>query len=109
MGNETPENGMFELNVKGSGALADALKALLNGRDRVLMKAINFKIGEDWSITDIVKRGEFIAHNDRREVFLFDGAELVEFYPHETVMLANSLSITQKYRKLYEAANATKH
>lgn len=108
--NVTPLNGsdtgsedqkQHELSVSGTGSLVAAMKALMQGRDQLLVNAINFKIGEGWTLTDVIKRGEFIIKCGGFETFTFDGAPLVNFWPHETTMLANSLTITQKYRKLY--------
>lgn len=89
------------LKVSGAGSLVDAMKALAQGRDKILVNAINFKIGEGWALTDIIKRGRFIVYPSKLETFVFDDVPLVDFWPHETTMLANSLTITQKYRKLY--------
>jgi hypothetical protein len=96
-----PDQKQHELKVSGPGKLSDALLALTQARDNLFIDAVNFKIGPGWSLTDIINRAEFVTHHDKREVFMFDGVAMVEFWPHNTTMMAHSLTITQKYRKLY--------
>ena len=91
----------YELKVTGTGSLAAALVALAQGRDQVLVKATAFTLGEGWSLTDMIKRGEVIVTHNKHETFTLDGVPMVEFYPHEIIMRADVLEITQKYRKLY--------
>jgi hypothetical protein len=101
--NKTESDGVrpFEINLSGTGSIVDGLKALAVSRDQVLYEAIRFNLGDTWLLVDLLERCEIIKHIDGREQFALDGVSLVEFYPHELIMLVESLTITQKYRKLY--------
>ncbi len=75
-------------------------------KERELKNAISHVIGNDkWSISDITGRAEMRRYPDNTEVFVFDGIELLVFYPIETSIDSNaigvSLKATQKFRKLY--------
>jgi hypothetical protein len=96
------DDSTFEIQISGDGALVDALRAMIKGRDNIILDAILFKIGPNWAMNDLVERCSIVTcHNNKIETFVVDGIALVEFLPHETVMLANNVTVTQKYRKLY--------
>lgn len=98
---QVEDNEIYEIQISGDGALVDALRAMIKGRDNVILDAIGFKIGLNWALNDLVDRCHLITGVDTAETFSIDGTPLVVFYPHEINMLATNVTVTQKYKKLY--------
>ena len=75
-------------------------------KEREIKQAISHVIGNDeWTIREITGRAEMRMYPDNTEIFVFDGIELLAFYPVETSIdtsvIGVSLKATQKFRKLY--------
>lgn len=75
-------------------------------KKREIKQAISHVVGNDkWTIREITGRAEIRNYPDNTEVFVFDGIELLAFYPIETSIdtsaMGVSLKATQKFRKLY--------
>ena len=57
---------------------------LMTQKEDQIKAAIDYMIGQPWTIEEIAGRGEFRIYPDKTEVFTFDGVELVRFYPIQT-------------------------
>lgn len=75
---------------------------LMAQKEEQIKAAIDFMIGESWTIDDIVGRGEFHLYPDKTEVFTFDGRELIRFYPAETEIEQKGHSTFLKGKQRYE-------
>lgn len=75
-------------------------------KERLLEEAISHQIGNnDWAISDITGRGEFIIHPDKTETFCFDGVELI-YFGHTRTEIDDKgpgikINAVQDYKLLY--------
>ena len=82
---------------------------LTTGKDNLIKEAISHSMGrEDWSLDEVVNRGEFRSYQQIPDVeeFCFDGVPLLEFhYPKFEMEQKDDFTFAAnagfKYRKLY--------
>lgn len=74
-------------------------------KNRLIEDAIISQIGNQWSVQDIIDRGEIKILPDKTEIFAFDGVDLIHFNHIKTEMdhsrVGVSAKMTQEYRLLY--------
>ena len=83
--------------------IEEFIKVLMENHSAQKDKLIKTAIGtnNDWVLFDlsqIAKRGQRNIFPDGREVFIWDGKPLIEFYPIETSFDGTKMTVTQKYR-----------
>ena len=94
--------------MKNVHALEQKTMQLLHGhtaqKESLIKAAIEHCIGKDWTIADIIGRGEFIIQPDKTEIFSFDGRELIHFTTRIEVDNSRNgvfVSAVTEYRLLY--------
>ena len=76
-------------------------------KEEEIKKAITHVIGRDnWTIEELKGRGSINIYPDKTELFVFDGVDLLRFYPIETKREKNSfgniiLKTTRNFERLY--------
>jgi hypothetical protein len=100
LGMNIPADPMDDLR---DGAIKRLTKELSDKKDSLIREAINFVIGEEWQDEDIGYRGTFGIFPDGREVFSFDGRELLEFHgiSCENNHMSFKVEASLLYKKLY--------
>ena len=82
--------------------ISDMAEGVIAQKEEQIKAAIDYMIGEPWSINDIAGRGEMKIYPDKTEVFVFDGVELIRFYPIETITEQKGISTFFKLKQPYE-------
>ena len=79
--------------------------AMVANKDQLITEAINNSIGKGWTIGEIAGRGEIVVLPDKTETFVFDGVELLRFWPPVSEIDDSGMGIkikaTQQYMELY--------
>lgn len=78
---------------------------LASQKEALIRAAIDYCIGENWTIADITGRGAFTVLPDKTEMFSFDGRDLIHFF-HTITEVDNShegifMRDVTEYRLLY--------
>lgn len=82
-------------------AVRDLSKDILQQKEKIIFKAITHVLGDGWVIEDTNGRCTMEYHYNEREVFLFDGIPMVEFYPPEYDAEELKLTSSVSYLELY--------
>ena len=93
-----------EINIEAAKT-AQLATTLIKRRDKLIMDSITKLIGDDWTISDLTGRGQFVLLSDKTEIFSFDNVPLIHFY-HLRTEIDNSviginMKVTQDYKLLY--------
>lgn len=75
--------------------------ALMRQKDVLIKRAIDHRLGEDWTVEEVTGRGCMVITPDKIETFEFDGVPLIEFLPFDSTMHDNIIQVSIKYRLLY--------